>query len=133
MARIEWVALRLNNWALWSVREKAGGLGFSTQSVLLADTSGSDRYRESIIPVDDIDAGVTNTAVESLKLPRSDLYRTLHHIYPDGLGIKEAARREACAVSTINDRLQRADRALSDWFTNRQQAQENRKEKSFLT
>ena len=125
MARIEWIQHRLTNWALWSDREKSGGLGYNTQSVLLADTSGRDGYRESVVPVDDVDASTTNTAVESLKLPRSELYRTLHHIYPSGLGIKETARREACAVSTINARLATADRALADWFNDRAAAKKN--------
>ena len=74
--------------------------------------------------MDDVDASTTNTAVESLKLPRSELYRTLHLIYPGGLGIKETARREACAISTINARLATADRALADWFNDRAAAKQ---------
>ncbi len=118
MARIEWVQLRLNNWALWKDRENSGGMGFKTQSSFLNEAS-TDRYRESVIPVDDIDASVTNTAVESLKDARSDLYGTLQCIYPKGLGIKETARRGGCAESTIKARLEQADKALSDWFTSR--------------
>lgn len=117
MARIEWVRHRLNNWALWKERESRGGLGFASQSVLLSEPTGG--YRESTMPIDDIDASVTNTAVESLRLPRAHLYMTLQHIYIKGLGIKETARRMARAESTIKANLDQADHALSEWFGER--------------
>lgn len=119
MARIDWVKYRLNNWALWKEREASGGLGFYTQSAFLNEVATSDRYRESIIPVDDVDASITNEAVESLKPERSHLYQTLQHIYPKGLGIKETARRLGRVESTIKAQLEQADRVLSDWFGER--------------
>ena len=121
MARIEWVQLRLNNWALWKDRESSGGMGFKTQSSFLNEAS-TDRYRESVIPIDDIDASVTNSAVEALKPDRSHLYMTLQCVYPRGLGIKETARRMCRAESTIKAQLEQADRALADWFVNRQES-----------
>lgn len=126
MARIEWVKLRLNNWALWKEKESSGGLGYSTVSVLLGDPGGRDGYRESIIPVDDVDASTTNTAVESLKPTRPHLYETLQLIYPRGKGIKETSRIMGRAVSTINLNLEQADRALADWFTNRVEIQQKK-------
>jgi hypothetical protein len=45
MARIEWVRQRLHNWALYKERESGGGLGFATQSVLLAERSSGYRVR----------------------------------------------------------------------------------------
>lgn len=126
MARIEWVRLRLDNWALWKDREQSGALGWATQAAFLnGEPTGG--YRESRVPVDDVDASLTNTAVESLKLTRGHLYETLHCIYPRGLGVRETARRMARAESTIKAQLEQADRALADWFTERQQ----RREKSF--
>lgn len=119
MARIEWVKHRLNNWALWKDREGRGGLGYATQSVLLSEPGGG--YRESAMPIDDIDASVTNTAVESLRPTRRELYDTLQYIYVKNLGINETSRRCGCAVSTINARLDRADHALSEWFGERAQ------------
>ena len=117
MARIEWVKHRLDNWALWKERESSGGLGYATQSVLLAERV--DRYREVMIPVDEVDASVTNTAVESLRPSRSHLYVTLQHIYIQGVGIKETARHMARAESTIKANLDSADHALSEWFGER--------------
>ena len=117
MARIEWVKHRLDNWALWKERESSGGLGYATRSVLLADRV--DGYRDIMIPVDDVDAALTNTAVESLRPTRSHLYMTLQHIYIEGIGLNETARRMARAKSTISANLDQADHALSAWFGER--------------
>jgi hypothetical protein len=121
MARIEWVKQRLNNWAEWKDREVGGGLGYATSSVLLSEPGGG--YREAAIPIDDIDASVTNTAVESLRPTRRELYETLQEIYIQNIGVTEAARRTGCAVSTIKARLDRADHALSEWFGERAEKQ----------
>lgn len=123
MARIEWVKHRLENWALWKDREGRGGLGYATQSVLLSEPGGG--YRESVIPIDDIDASVTNTGVESLRPTRPHLYMTLQHIYVQGIGIKETCRRMAKAESTVYANLDAADRALSEWFGERKQEKKN--------
>jgi hypothetical protein len=122
MARIEWVKLRLNNWALWKEREASGGLGFRTSSMVVevVDQSG---YRDSTIPVDECDAGLTDMAVESLKVPRPHLYKTLHLHYPGGKGIKDIARLMARAESTIKLQLEEADRALAEWLLDRQERQ----------
>ena len=114
MARIEWVKLRLNNWALWKVRNSCGGMGFARVSVLLANRV--DESRESPIPVDEIDAEKTNKAVESLRPKRMQLYQTLQCVYIDGIGIKGTARKLGAAESTIKALLDQADHALSEWF-----------------
>lgn len=119
MARIEWVKLRLNNWALWKAREAGGGLGFATQSVLLMEPV--DRYREINIngTIDSTDAALTNEAVEQLKPGRLHLYETLQCIYLLDTGIKGAALRLGKAQSTISANLDQADAALSAWFGER--------------
>ena len=114
MARIDWIKYRLNNWALWKVRESSGGMGFATVSVLLANRV--DESRDSVLPVDEIDAAKTNQAVESLNPARSHLYDTLYCIYIEGAGIKVSARILGCAESTVKARLDQADHALSGWF-----------------
>lgn len=120
MARIEWIKLRLDNWALWKVREASGGLGFATQSVLLANVVDSERVIP--LPVDEIDAEKTNQAVESLKLGRGHLYVTLHFIYIKGIGIRETARQMSRAESTVKANLDAADHALRDWFNAKREA-----------
>lgn len=119
MARIEWIKLRLNNWALWRLRDIGGGLGFATMSVLLAEPV--DRYREVNIneTIDGNDAGQTNTAVESLKQPQPHLYAVLQCYY---IGKGENSPRQTARVlgkaeSTVHANLDQADLALRAWFT----------------
>ncbi len=119
MARIEWVKQRLENWALWKVREASGGMGFYNQSSFLKEATTADRYRESRIPVDEVDASVTDQAVQHMKQSRPPLYETLHAIYLEGSGIKGAARHAGVGESTIKARLEEADRALRTWFQER--------------
>lgn len=118
MARIEWIKVRLNNWALWVIAEKSGGLGFASQAAFLNDAP-QQCEREARIPVDEIDASHTNEAVEALKLPKRHLYETLHNMYPRGLGVKESARRSGIAESTVKAHLEQADEVLRVWFQER--------------
>ena len=128
--RIEWVKYRLENWALWKERERRGGLGYATQSVLLSEVV--DRYREIPLPVDDIDAELTNTAVESLRPSRPHLHTTLYLIYVDGVGVRESARRMGRAESTIKANLDQADHALSQWFRDRKEEKSQRSGNRFV-
>jgi hypothetical protein len=125
MARIEYMRLRLNNWALWKVREASGGLGWSTQSVLLSEPASG--YRESVIPIDDVDAEVTNTAVEALRPDRQHLYDTLQCVYPQGQSLKAAAAALGVGASTISARLDQADMALMLWFRDRREAAKSKR------
>ncbi len=118
MARIEWVKYRLDNWALWKAREQGGGLGYSSRTSFLHDVT-PDRYREAVIPVDEVDASITDQAVESLKPERAHLHRTLLCIYLLGRGIKATARDMGKAESTIKAHLDQADQALAQWFRDR--------------
>lgn len=118
MARIDWIKHRLENWALWKERESRGGLGYATQSVLLTERVDHSREIDINSTIDDNDATLTNSAVESLRPARKQLYDRLYLIYIDGVGIREAARDQACAESTIKASLDQADHALSAWFAN---------------
>lgn len=132
MARIEWVRHRLENWALWKERESKGGLGFASQSSFLNEAATTDRYRESRIPVDEVDASLTNTAVESLRPTRPHLYMTLQHIYIQGIGIKQTARIMAKNESTIKANLDQADHALSEWFGERAELAKRAASRAYL-
>ena len=114
MARIEWIKHRLNNWALWKVRESSGGLGFATSSIFQANRV--DSSRDAPLPVDEADASKTDQAVESLKPDKLQLYTTLQLVYVKGIGIRATARHMGKAESTIKANLDQADHALSAWF-----------------
>ena len=126
MARIEWVKQRLSNWALWLERRDSGGLGFPSQSSFMREAT-TPGYREAIIPINDVDASVTNDGVQSLKLGRSHLYDCLQCIYVQDTGIRGAAVALCRAESTVKAQLCAADHALAAWFSERA----SKKEKSF--
>lgn len=122
MARVEWVRQRLENWALWHERGRDGGLGYATRSVLLAEPV--DGSREAWVPVDEIEASITDEGVESLKAGHDHLHRTLHLYYLAGIGIKETARAMQRAESTIQAQLGRADQLLAEFFAERKRQKE---------
>lgn len=115
MARIDYIKHRLDNWALWKVRESTGGLGYARCSVLLNEPV--DGHRELMGTIEETDAELTNQAVESLRAGRQHLYMTLQLIYIEGIGIKMTARRMSRAESTVKANLDAADHALSIWFS----------------
>ena len=129
MARIDWVKYRLDNWALWKDRESRGGLGFATQSAFLNDAP-DDNARESKIPVDEVDASVTDQAVESLKVPRPAIYQTLQLYYIKGIGVQGIMRDVGLSRSSVHSNLDQADRAIAVWFSHRADKQREAK-KSF--
>ncbi len=120
MNRIEWVKQRIENWALWLVRESTGGYGWATQSVLLANRV--DESREAMLPIDETDAQLTHQAIESLRAGRGHLHAVLHCYYIKGLGIKGTAQYMQRAESTVKANLGAADHAVRDWFNARAEA-----------
>jgi len=117
VARLDYIKHRLDNWALWKARDGSGGLGYATTSVLLRERVDESREIHLYSTIDETDASLTDAAVESLKPERPHLYERLYLIYIDGVGIREAARRQHCAESTIKASLDQADHALSAWLS----------------
>ena len=81
MARVEWIKQRLDNWARWKDRQQGNGLGFYRQSPFLRMAVDGGGYRDTSIPVDDVEAGKTDRAVQALRGPHPHLFRTLELIY----------------------------------------------------
>lgn len=115
MARIEWVRERLENWARWAVQREGGALGYPRQSAF-ARLAGKGRRAEAVIPIDDVDAALTDEAVNALRWDRPHLYLTLQCIYVQGREIRETAQVLGRAPSTISAHLEQADQALAVWF-----------------
>lgn len=118
MARIDWVRQRLENWARWHAQRSVGGLGYPKQSAF-ARLAGKGSRAETLVPVDSVDASVTDDAVTALRWGKPHLYLTLVHIYIDGWDIKRTATKLARAESTIKAHLDAADHALALWFRER--------------
>lgn len=118
MARIDWVKNKLENWALWAARERGGGLGFATQSVILRGDL-VDESRQARIPVDEVEASVTDQAVSSLAAAHRAQQDTLVAYYIDGRSAVGIAQIFSISESTVHSRLASADRLLAAWFSAR--------------
>jgi hypothetical protein len=119
MARIEWVKHRLENWALWSATMEGDGLGFSSQAAFLNAGADPGRYRETAVPIDEVEASVTDLAVAHLKLGHGHLHQTLRLFYVKGQGISGTARTMRRAESTVHHHLGQADALIATWFRER--------------
>lgn len=132
MARIEWVKQRLDNWALWKERENRGGLGFYTSSSFTWDVVDTSGYREMMSTVDDIEAGKTDKAVQSLLGEHAQLHRTLALIYLEDKGIRATSLLMCRAESTIKANLEKADLLIATWLRlNAEAADQARQRGSF--
>lgn len=116
MARIERIRLRLENWALWKMRESGGGLGYHSINVLASDVWSRGSYNGMHIPHIDAEAAETDAAVQAMQLVKSHLYVTLQCIYIKGWGVQATARRMARAPSTIHAQLEQSDRWIEQWL-----------------
>jgi hypothetical protein len=112
MARIEWVAQRLENWALWSDRGRNGGQGFASQSAFLNIHVDCGGYREASIPVDEVEAAITDEAVSALKVDKPHLHATVVGYYIEGLTALGLAQKMDRGQSTIRANLAHADAVL---------------------
>lgn len=124
MARLKHIQRRLDNWAIWSMRNASGGRGFATRSVLVSETWSRGSYNHMMIPVEDEEAWETDQAVTALKLTKSHLYVTLVHIYLQDKGIPLTAQLMNRAQSTIKAQLEHADHAIATWLDAKAQERE---------
>lgn len=127
MARIDWVRMRLENWARWCAQQSSGALGYPRQSPFVS-LAARGRRAEAQIPVDNIEAAETNEAVESLKLTQSHLYHALTLTYAKGLPRHLVARRLCRAESTIKRNLEDGDHAIALWLHDRAKRRERLRE-----
>lgn len=123
MARIDWVQTRLENWARWHASMNGGGLGFASQAAFLRLVVDESRGA-SAIPVDEVEASITNDAVEALKVGYGHLHQTLRLYYLKGAGIRGTAQTMRRAESTIKAQLAQADALLAGWFAERKRRKE---------
>lgn len=113
MARIEWVEQRLQNWARWRLMSGSGVLGYA--GVNLAEAGGvREPYAEAPIPVTEVEASETDTAVE--RLP-GHLKATVLELYLGQGGIRDKLKRLCCSEPTLHRRIEQAHRLLADHFT----------------
>lgn len=116
MARIEYMAHRLRNWAYYKASESSGGFGHSPVSAMMSERVDESRNTNIIGSVEAGDALTVDAAVEAMKAPLPTLYKTVHVYYLEGSGDANRAAACGCSVSTMHARLGQADRWLLDWL-----------------
>lgn len=113
MARIDWIEHRLLNWARWKLGANGGGLGYARVNFMALDGS-RDTSAEPRIPINDVEASDTDTAVQ--RLP-GELRATVLEVYTGRGGEADHLRRLHCAKATMHARIGRAHKLLCDHFT----------------
>lgn len=119
MARIEYMANRLHNWAMYKARERTGGVGFATVSVMMMERVDQSRNSNISGTIEAGDALMVDAAVEALKMPWPTLHKTVLAYYLEGNSDADRAHRAGCPPSTLHARLGQADRVLLDWLNAR--------------
>ena len=132
MARLDQIHRRLVVWGAWRARREDAGLGFPKVNILLSmGGGGAGGYRETVVPLDEIEAAETDRAVESLRLVKSHLYLTLHCIYIRNMGVTATARRMARSRAAVSAQLDQADVEILRWLEARREQRDQATKKSF--
>jgi len=113
MAKIEWVELRLQNWARWRLAHGGDGcLGYAAVDLLSAGESRRG-YVEAVVPISDVEATDTDAAINTLvSTDRLAVY--VWYVHPGGLQARADAA--GCALSTLKARVAQAHRVIGDYI-----------------
>jgi len=132
MARLDHIHRRLVLWGAWRARREDAGLGFPKVNILLSmGGGGAAGYRETVVPLDEIEAAETDRAVESLRLVKSHLYLTLHYVYIKNKGVTGTARAMARSRAAIHAQLDQADVEIQRWLEDLREQRDQASKKSF--
>ena len=132
MARLDHIHRRLVAWGAWRARREDAGLGFPKVNILLSmGGGGAAGYRETVVPLNEIEAAETDRAVESLRLVKSHLYLTLHYVYIKNKGVTGTARAMARSRAAIHAQLDQADVEIQRWLEDLREQRDQASKKSF--
>lgn len=116
LQRVPWIRERLDQWGVWQLvgTSRAGG------SVLarLADAVAQAGRKRSHIPIDDIECGLTDSAVSHLP---KELKVTVHTWHTSEGTLEGIAGELGITKITLQRRLAQADRRIDEWFKARKE------------
>lgn len=127
MARIDWIELRLQNWARWVLMRGGGKLGFAAVDLGADADAGRDGYIGAAIPISDVEASETDDAVR--RLYPGGLALTVVEHYTGRGGIKDKLTRLCCAEPTYHRRIDQAHQQLATHFLAAQDRQRAARER----
>lgn len=110
---------RMLNWVRWREGACSIGLGYGSASIWNRIKVDGQGYREAVIPTDAVEAEQTERAVEALP---AYLRATVHVYYLTDEPMERKAASLACGVSTVHARVADAHRRIVAWFSDRQRA-----------
>ena len=113
-ARIEWIEMRLLNWARWKLSQGTGGLGYASVNLANPTPGVRDPYAEVPVPTNAIEAAATDDAVN--RLHPGGLRLTVIEVYVGRGGIADKARRLCGGESTVYLRVAQAHAKLAEFF-----------------
>lgn len=119
MSRIEWVEFRLQNWARWQLCRGGGALGYAQVQLASGANAGRDGYVTAVIPISDVEASETDTAIGRLNPP--GLALTVREVYAGIGGLRDKARRLCCSEATVHARIGQAHKQLATMFLDAEQ------------
>lgn len=114
-ARIEWVEMRLLNWARWKLSRGTGGIGYASVNLANPTPGIRDPYADVPVPTNAIEAAATDDAVN--RLQPGGLRLAVIELYVGRGGIADKARRLGCSESTVYLRVAQAHQQLAEHFT----------------
>ena len=126
MARIDWVAQGLENWALWKLQRDGRSGGWPKQSPIF-DIRTRGGYREARVPIIDHEAATMDLAVQALRQEDQRLHRTVVLMYlgdqeRGALTVLGVAVAEGISERTVHARLSEADLCIVQWLRARADA-----------
>lgn len=115
MARIDHIKHRLERWGAWIDQRDSGGTGYPKQSSFLR-LPGPIGMNCATLTANDLECSQTHDAVQSLRVPRPELYKVLELVYRKSLAYKMAALAMGKNESTVRLYLEQADKAIEMWL-----------------
>lgn len=118
---------KLVNWGEWMRRRQDNGLGFGNSPMARLMGASARVEAGSSVPVDEIEASKTDSAVQSL--PRN-LRQYADLWFVQQLPVREVARKGGCGTATVQVRIDQVVLGVARWFEARQQLIEQAKRMS---
>lgn len=115
---------KLVNWGEWMRRREDSGLGFGNSPMARLLGASARAEPGSMVPVDEIEASKTDSAVQSL--PRN-LRQYADLWFVQQLPVREVARKAGCGTATVPVRIDQVMWGVARWFEARQQLLEQAK------
>lgn len=133
MQRLEWVAAKLDEWAIWRLTGSTRVGSYSCPAYNIERVSQTDDVRAGMRrfdPTEDASALETDQAIASLPY---ELKAAVLYSYTYDGGIDLTAKRLGITRATLHRRLCQADLRIAEWFDSKKMLRESKKNFAIYT